>query len=142
MLHILTDVPDGLECALLHHLCAPLVGDVLHQGRYQPRPHAPGQLHHGDHLDALGGSTRPEALGPKSSQDVLLGGQSDILRHGQPPLLVLSPQTLVIGVEEVLQLDSCLLPAHRAVTSVVENIRESPAIDLLSTHPNIHTRLT
>ena len=126
MLHVLADVSNGLERALLHHFGAGGVGDVLDEGGDQAGPQAAGQLHHGDHLDALGGSARSEALSSQSSEDVLLGGEANILRHGQPALLILGPETLVVGVEEVLELDSGLLSADSAVPSVVEDLRQSP----------------
>ena len=126
MLNILTDVTYRLKSTLFHHLRAGRVGDVLDEGGDEAGPQRPGQLHHGDHLDALGCRAGPEALSTESSQHVLFGGQSDVLRHGQPSLLILRPQGLVVGVQEVLQLDSGLLTANGAVASVVENLRESP----------------
>ena len=124
--NILTDISYGLQSAFFHHLRAGRVGDILDEGGDEAGPQTPGQLHHGDHLDALGGCAGPEALSAESSQNVLFGGQSDVLRHGQPSLLVLRPQVLIVGVQEVLQLHSGLLTANGAVASVVENLRESP----------------
>ena len=89
-------------------------------------PTSSGQLYDGNHVDTLGGSGGSEALCPERPDHVLLGVDSDILGDVEPPVLVLRPQGLVIGVQEVLQLDSGLLPAHSAVATMVENFRQSP----------------
>ena len=124
--NILTDVSYRLKRAFLHHLGAGWVGHVLDECSDEAWPETSGQLHHGDHLNALGGSAGSETLSTESAQDVLFGGESDVLRHGEPPLLILGPEVLIVGVQEVLQLNSCLLSANSAVTTVVENFGESP----------------
>ena len=146
MLDVLADVAEGLQRALLHDLGAGGVGHVAHQRGDQPRPAAARQLHHRDHVDTLSRCARPEALRVKNTtltvqyqirlgvrvlpthlraerpHDVLLGVDADILGDVEPALLVLGPQRLVVGVEEVLQLDTGLLSAHRAVAAVIQHV--------------------
>ena len=64
----------------------------------------------------------PTHLRAERPHDVLLGVDADILGDVEPALLVLGPQRLVIGVEEVLQLDTGLLSAHRAVAAVIQHV--------------------
>ena len=122
VLHVLAHVSDGLERALFGHLGAGGVGHVAHQGGDEARPTAPGYLDHSDHVDTLGGGAGPEALRAQGAHHVLLGVHPDILWNVEPPILVLRPQGLVIGVQEVLKLDSSLLAAHSAVTAMVQNV--------------------
>ena len=46
----------------------------------------------------------------------------DVLRHGKPPLLVLSPKILIVGVEEVLELNARLLAHHGRVAALVSRV--------------------
>ena len=131
MLNVLTDVADGLEGALLHHLGAGGVGHVLDQGCDESRPQCSRYLHSSDHVDTLSCSAGSEALSAQSSHHILLGVGADVLGNVEPPLLVLSLQGLVVSVEEVLELDSGLLSAHCTVPSVIQHIRQSPTSRLI-----------
>ena len=126
VVHIIADVSNSGERALLHHLGAGGVGHVLDQGCDESWPQCSRYLHSSDHVDTLSSSAGSEALSAQSSHHILLGVGADVLGNVEPPLLVLSLQGLVVGVEEVLELDSGLLSAHCTVPSMIQDIRQSP----------------
>ena len=122
VLYFLAHVSDGLQRALLRHLGAGGVGHVADQGGDEAGPAAAGELRHGDHVDALGGGAGPEGLRAQGPHHILLDVHPGLLGDVEPPLLILRFQGLVIGVQEVLELDSGLLTAHSAVTAMIQHI--------------------
>ena len=73
-------------------------------------------------MDTLSSRAGTEALSSQSPDHILLGVLTNIFWNVQPPFLVLRPQGLIVGVEEILELNTSLLSADCTVASMVQYI--------------------
>ena len=94
---ILTNVSDGFQSRFLAHFSAVGVGDITDENRDQVRPQIVGQFEYCNVLHALSGSRGPVRLGTQGTDDVGLDVVPNILRKGEPSLLIHVSRCIVIG---------------------------------------------
>ena len=82
------------------------------------------QLDRSHVLNTLCGGRGSVAFGPQCAQDVGLDVVPDVLGHLEPSLLILFFDSLVVGRQPVLELETGLTPGHGRVAAVDQDVRQ------------------